>query len=131
MGLTLIQPEDAAGVGTQAIYTLKRGDKTAAQALLLPQIDVALLPVALRAIIGGVYLKFRFIVAGHERAICARWMTRQRRWCARRFVGMSPADTRVSWTGEQRLPLQVLASAVSKLTQVAPNARYLTHAVQR
>ncbi len=52
-GLTLIQPEDAGqALVMQAIYTLKRGDKTAAQALLLPQID-SLIARGAQAIIMG------------------------------------------------------------------------------
>lgn len=43
----------------QAIYTLKRGDKTAAQALLLPQID-SLIARGAQAIIMGVP-KFRLL----------------------------------------------------------------------
>ncbi len=67
-GLTLIQPEDAGqALVMQAIYTLKRGDKTAAQALLLPQID-SLIARGAQAIIMGC-TEIPLIVAGHERAI--------------------------------------------------------------
>lgn len=54
----------------QAIYTLKRGDKTAAQALLLPQID-SLIARGAQAIIMGC-TEIPLIVAGHERAIACR-----------------------------------------------------------
>ncbi len=44
----------------QAIYTLKRGDKTAAQALLLPQID-SLIARGAQAIYYGGVPKFRLL----------------------------------------------------------------------
>lgn len=102
-GLTLIQPEEAGqALVMQAIYTLKRGDKTAAQALLLPQID-SLIARGAQAIIMGC-TEIPLIVAGHERAIACPMIdsTASLVRAAIRWYESWP-DTRASLTGEQRL----------------------------
>ncbi|EBR3694366.1 aspartate/glutamate racemase family protein [Salmonella enterica] len=101
-GLTLIQPEEAGqALVMQAIYTLKRGDKTAAQALLLPQID-SLIARGAQAIIMGC-TEIPLIVAGHERAIACPMIdsTASLVRAAIRWYESWP-DTRASLTGEQR-----------------------------
>ncbi|HAB5841663.1 TPA_asm: amino acid racemase [Salmonella enterica subsp. diarizonae] len=102
-GLTLIQPEEAGqALVMQAIYALKRGDKPAAQALLLPQID-SLIARGAQAIIMGC-TEIPLIVAGHEGAIACPMIdsTASLVRAAIRWYESWP-DTRACVAGEQRL----------------------------
>ncbi len=86
----------------QAIYALKRGDKSAAQALLLPQID-SLIARGAQAIIMGC-TEIPLIVAGHENAIACPMIdsTASLVRAAIRWYESWP-DTRACVAGEQRL----------------------------
>ncbi|ECH9655665.1 aspartate/glutamate racemase family protein [Salmonella enterica] len=102
-GLTLIQPEDAGqALVMQAIYTLKLGDKPAAQALLLPQID-SLVARGVQAIIMGC-TEIPLIVAGYEDAVACPMIdsTASLVRAAIRWYESWP-DTRATVAGEQRL----------------------------
>lgn len=64
-GITLVQPErEGQAQVMQAIYALKRGDKTAAEALLLPQIRQLAARGAQTMVMGCTEIPL--IVAGHE-----------------------------------------------------------------
>ena len=72
-GITLIQPErEGQAQVMQAIYALKRGDKAAAEALLLPQIR-QLTAHGAQAIIMGC-TEIPLIVAGHEAEFSCRFV---------------------------------------------------------
>lgn len=85
----------------QAIYTLKRGDKTAAQALLLPQID-SLIARGAQAIIMGC-TEIPLIVAGHERAIACPMIDSTASLVRAAIRWYESRQTPAPLTGEQRL----------------------------